>query len=399
MPYKTPGVYKEEIFLQPETRLPTGVPGFLGFAEVINAPSGNPGFNQPFVLHRKQEFTAQFRSPSNSYLAEAVNGFFENGGIRCYVVCVDPASGAETADTKTAWQAALKALETLDDLDLVAVPDVMTLSNGNAIVGVQRAVLIHCAALGNRMAILDALPNSSTKTVIEQRDQLRANLAEPINGALYYPWLKNTQDYPVVGKPGQVEKGRLVPPCGHIAGIIARTDRSRGVFKAPANEVIRDALDLEFPVDNSIQDQLNPKGINGLRAFPGRGIRVWGARTLNQDPNWRYIGVRRLFLTLGRWIDQNLIWATFEPSSPRLWIRIQRELSTVLTELWRLGALQGATAEQAFYVKCDAETNPSERREAGEVVTEIGLAASATAEFIVVRIVHRASTAEVSSTV
>lgn len=392
MPYKTPGIYREEIFLQPEIRLPTGVPGFLGFAEVIDAPSDNPGFNKPFVLHRKQEFAAQFRS-EHGYLAEAVNGFFENGGIRCYVVCVNPGLGIDTA-----WQSALKALETLDDLDLVAVPDVMTLSDADAIIRVQRTVLIHCAALGNRLAILDALPNSTTQAVIAQRHRLTANLAEPINGALYYPWLKNTQDYPVPGT-GQIEKGRFVPPCGHIAGIIARTDRERGVFKAPANEVIRDALDLEFSVDNNVQDQLNPEEINCLRAFPGRGIRVWGARTLNQDLNWRYISVRRLFLTLGRWIEQNLTWATFEPSSPRLWVRIQRELSTVLTELWRLGALQGATAEQSFYVKCDAETNPPERREAGEVITEIGLAASATAEFIVVRIVHRAGTTEVSSNV
>ena len=155
-------------------------------------------------------------------------------------------------------------------------------------------------------------------------------------------------------------------------------------------------LDLETGIDNSIQDQLNPEGVNCLRAFPGRGIRVWGARTLSRDPNWRYVSVRRLFLTLRRWIDLNMAWATFEPNEPRLWVRIQRELTVYLTKLLRDGALKGATPEQAFFVKCDVETNPPELREVGQVVTEIGLAPLAPAEFIVVRIIHRAGAAETS---
>jgi phage tail sheath protein FI len=169
-----------------------------------------------------------------------------------------------------------------------------------------------------------------------------------------------------------------------------------GVFKAPANEEVLGVLDLETNIDNSIQDQLNPEGVNCLRAFPGRGIRVWGARTLSRDPNWRYVSVRRLFLTLRRWIDLNMAWATFEPNELPLWVRIQRELTTYLTTLLRAGALQGATPAQAFYVKCDAETNPPDLREAGQVVTEIGLAPLAPAEFIVVRIIQRAGTTDVS---
>src|SRR5262245_59697673 len=190
--------------------------------------------------------------------------------------------------------------------------------------------------------------------------------------------------------------GCLVPPCGHVAGIVARSDARVGFFKAPANEEVFGVLDLETDIDNSIQDQLNPAGVNCLRAFRGRGIRVWGARTLSRDPNWRYINVRRLFLTLRRWLDLNMAWATFEPNEPGLWVRIQRKLTTYLANLLRDGALQGATPEQAFYVKCDRETNPPEGREVGQVVTEIGLAPLAPAEFIVLRIIHRAGTTEVS---
>jgi phage tail sheath protein FI len=284
-----------------------------------------------------------------------------------------------------ALQDAIAALAPLDDLDLVAVPDAMSLSSsGNldveAIRRVQRAMLEHSAEQGNRLALLDALPTSA-EGVLEQRNRLVIGQAEPINAAIYYPWLLTTD-------------GRAVPPCGHVAGIFARTDAKTGVFKAPANEELFSVLDLDREIDNGVQDQLNPEGINCLRAFPGRGIRVWGARTLSRDPGWRYVNVRRLFLTLRRWIDMNMTWAAFETNGPRLWVRIQRELTTYLSRLFRDGALKGATPDQAFYVKCDAETNPPELRETGQVVTEIGLAPLSPAEFIVVRIIHRVGAPE-----
>ena len=384
--YRAPGVYREEVFLQPAVSLPTGVPGFVGFftaRKPDDEPAADLAINSAIFLQRKEEFTDQFVGEIEGYLREAVIGFFENGGTRCYVVRADP-----NKDRETALKESLEALAPVDDLDLVAVPDGMTLRLPNqqldrdAVIRVQRAVLKHCATHGDRLAILAALPGQSTQSVKNQREQITANQKEPLNGALYYPWLKNAE-------------GRLVPPCGHVAGIFARRDRDRGVFKAPANEEIRDTLDLEVSVDNVIQAQLNPEGINCLRAFPGRGIRVWGARTLSRDANWRYVSVRRLFLTLGRWLERNLSWATFEPNSPQLWVRIQREVSAYLTQLWQAGALQGQTPEQAFYVKCDAETNPPEGREAGQVVTEIGLAAGSPAEFIIVRIIHRAGTTEI----
>jgi hypothetical protein len=366
----------------PEARFPTGVPGFVGFADA--GSQGGPDFNRPLALQRKEEFAMRFISRPDSYLADAIEGFFDNGGARCYIVRADP-----DGDRVSALQNAMDALAPLTDLDLLAVPDAMNLRlpdgqlDVSAGAHIQRQMLAHCAGQGTRLAILDSMPERSTDGVLAQRASLMIGQAEPVNGALYYPWLRTVS-------------GRLVPPCGQVAGVFARSDARVGVFKAPANEEVFGVLDLEINIDNTIQDQLNPEGVNCLRAFPGRGIRVWGARTLSRDPNWRYVSVRRLFLTLHRWIDLNMSWAPFEPNGPRLWVRIHRELTSYLGKLVRDGALQGERPEQAFFVKCDAETNPSELRELGHVVTEIGLAPLSPAEFIVVRILHRAGATEIS---
>jgi phage tail sheath protein FI len=243
-------------------------------------------------------------------------------------------------------------------------------------------VVAQCAKQGYRLAILDALRESGAKALIDQRDAILRGQHEPVSAALYHPWL-----WTMDGKP--------VPPSGAVAGIIARTDARVGVHKAPANEEIVGVLDLETDVDTAMQDRLNPEGINCPRAFPGRGLRVWGARTISRDPAWRYVNVRRLVLTLRRWIALNLAWAGFEPNGPLLWIRIERELRGYLTQLWLAGALSGGTPDAAFYIKCDAETNPPERRDSGEVVTEIGLAPNPPAEFVVLRIAQREGAAQV----
>jgi phage tail sheath protein FI len=383
--YKVPGVYREDVFLNAQPRLPTGVPGFVGFAD-----ADADAFNKPIAFNRKGEFDARFKGLQGSYLADAVTGFFQNGGVTCFVVLADLGDDRQAAmknDATTSFKregALKKALESLapvTDLDLVAMPDAMTLKTSDTvwdvagIIRLQKEVLQHCEKHRGRLAILDAVPGAGVDTVKDQRIQIAANLKEPLNGALYFPWLK-------------VDGLRLVPPSGHVAGIFARSDARVGVFKAPANEEISGALDLEVVVDNAIQDQLNPEGINCLRAFPGRGIRVWGARTISREPDWQYVNVRRLFLTLERWIDLNMNWASFEPNTARLWVRIKRELSAYLEVLWRAGGLAGGTADQAYFVKCDAETNPPEVRDTGEVVTEVGLAPSRPAEFVVVRITH-----------
>jgi phage tail sheath protein FI len=378
--YNSPGVYRQEIFLKAPPALQTGVPGFVGFAGL--SPGGEATFNRPVVLYRKEEFNLHFSGVAGSFMADVIDGFFNNGGTRCYAVAADPAK-----DSVQGLRDAIAVLAPLDDLDLVAVPDAMTLRafdgapDNQAIAVVQAELLTHCAQQGNRMAILDSLPGAGIDDVVDQSQRLLLGQREPVNGALYYPWLRSSGN------------SRTLPPCGHVAGVYARSDAKAGVFKAPANEEIFGVLDLEIQIDNSVQDRLNPARVNCLRAFPGRGIRVWGARTIGSvppDPNWLYISVRRLFLTLGRWIDLNMAWATFEPNDARLWVRIQRELNVVLTKLLRDGALRGATPAEAFYTKCDAENNPPELRDVGQVVIEIGLAVLAPAEFIVVRIVRRA---------
>jgi hypothetical protein len=345
--------------------LRTGVPAFLGFAEKGDADS-------PTMLTRWAQFESQFSGPlQGSALAYAVRGFFANGGELCYVVRLrqDPTTTLDETLCK-----GLATLEHQDTVDLVCAPGVV--SEQTSIL--QQRLLDHCEKAGDRLAILDAGKNARVEDVLAQRRALHGT-----NGALYYPW--------IAIEAGPAGGMVLAPPCGHVAGVYARTDRRTGVHKAPANEVLEDVLDLEINLGDKDQAQLNPEGVNCLRAFPGRGIRVWGARTLSNDPNWSYVNVRRLFLTAGRWIERNLTWASLEPNDPRLWARITRELTGYFDGLFRQGALKGRTAQEAFYVKCDAETNPSAVRDAGRVVTEIGLAPAVPHEFIVVRITHGAN--------
>jgi hypothetical protein len=235
----------------------------------------------------------------------------------------------------------------------------------------------HCDRTGNRFAILDAFPRAAVDDLIEQRRTVLSLAGSPgWNAAIYHPWVK-------------LADGSVVPPSGHVAGVVARTDRAAGPHKAPANEQLDGVVDLEAPVTAEQQGELNPYGINCLRAFPGRGIRIWGARTLGGVP-WTHVSVRRVFLTAGRWIERALADAAFEPASPTLWARIRRDVGSYLDGLFRVGALVGQTAEEAFYVKCDEETNPPERRDEGTTVAEIGLATDVPNEFIIVQLVHHA---------
>ena len=343
---------------------------------------------EPVVpLIRKEQFSNKFQVPSDTYLGVAVNGFFENGGSRCYIIRAALSQHNPTDQVQEDSLAeAIKALASasLNDIDLIAVPDAVTLSNPEAIKRLQQSVIDYCSKQ-NCLAILDTFSpkQRDAETVVPPKSQIAER---SYHAALYHPWIQ----------VGVSPNKRFVPPCGHIAGIFARSDRTHGVFKAPANEEIRGAIGLETSISDTEQADLNAQGINCLRAFPGRSIRVWGARTLSSDHNWRYINVRRLFLTVKRWIDLNMTWAAFEPNTPQLWVRIQRELDVYLTQLWQAGGLKGETPEEAFYVKCDIETNPPESRENGNVITEIGLAPAAPAEFIIVQLTHHANATEMT---
>jgi phage tail sheath protein FI len=189
---------------------------------------------------------------------------------------------------------------------------------------------------------------------------------------------------------------RLVPPGGHVAGIYARSDTERGVHKAPANEAVRGAQDVEFCVTPGEQAILNPKGVNVIRAFPGRGILVWGARTLSSNTLWKYINVRRLFNYVEESIDEGTQWVVFEPNDEKLWKRVVQTITQFLTRVWKDGALMGTKAEEAFFVKCDRSTMTQDDIDNGRLVCLIGIAPVKPAEFVIFRIAQVKSGAEVT---
>jgi hypothetical protein len=241
---------------------------------------------------------------------------------------------------------------------------------------VQLAMIAHCELMGDRVAILDAPPGLNAQQVKEWR-QDKAGY-DSAYAALYWPWV-STMDVTT----GEL---MLLPPSGHIAGIWGRNDDTRGVHKAPANEVVRGAVSLEMQLTRKEHDLLNPIGINCIRAFPGRGIRVWGARTLSSDPAWRYLNIRRYFNFLEESILGGTNWVVFEPNDDALWAKIRRTISAFLLMEWRKGALFGLTPDEAFFVKCDRETNPAEAIDAGQVLCMIGVAPVKPAEFVIFRL-------------
>jgi phage tail sheath protein FI len=290
---------------------------------------------------------------------------------------LDPADYVGDASDRTGFA----GLETVPEVTMVAVPDAMAAYQSGAIdldglKAIQLGMIAHCELMGNRVAILDAPPNMNAQQVRDWRmDQAGYDSKF---ATLYYPWIKVFD--PASGT------NVFVPPSGHIAGIFGRNDDTRGVHKAPANEVIRGAIDLEVSITKGEHDQLNPVAVNCLRSFPGRGIRVWGARTLSSDPEWRYLNVRRLFNYLEDSILNGTQWAVFEPNDNVLWAKIRRSISAFLVMEWRKGALFGQTPNEAFFVKCDLESNPAEAIDLGQVTCEIGVAPVKPAEFVIFRL-------------
>jgi phage tail sheath protein FI len=273
-------------------------------------------------------------------------------------------------------------LEAIDEVTMVAVPDLMgsferELIDLETVKSVQLAMIAHCELMGNRMAILDPPPGLSPQRVREWRNDEAGYDSK--YAALYYPWVK-------VFDPASGVNS-FIPPSGHMAGVWARNDATRGVHKAPANEVVRGAVNLEVRITKAEQELLNPIGVNCIRSFPGKGIRVWGARTLSStDPAWRYLNVRRLFNYLEESILNGTQWVVFEPNDDALWARIRRTISAFLVMEWRKGALFGLTPDEAFYVKCDRETNPAEGIDLGQVICEVGIAPVKPAEFVIFRL-------------
>ncbi len=296
-----------------------------------------------------------------------------------------PVSGRKFAGSEAA-RTGINGLSIADEVTMVIVPDLVTAArkeDGTVDLGlwkqVQTALISHCELQGNRMAILDSPPGMTPQQVKEWRTDVA--MYDSAFAAFYYPWIK-------IENPAATNGDRevFVPPSGHVAGVWARTDETRGVWKAPANDTIRGCLDVERPITKNEQSLLNPIGINCIRPFGTRGIRIWGARTLSSDSDWRYVNVRRLFNMVETTILDGTQWTVFEPNDISLWEGVKRTVGAFLTGLWKEGALFGASPDQAFYVKCDAETNPPESIDEGKLVVEVGIAPVKPAEFVIFRI-------------
>jgi hypothetical protein len=419
--YAAPGVYVEEV---PRGARPIGAVGTSTAAFVGAAPDADARPGEAVAVNSWTSFVGTFASEATSAtpLALAVHGFFENGGGRCYVVNTpegQPIAGAGRG------RSGLRALEAVDEVAIVAAP-------GHADADSWDALLTHCERLEDRVAVLDTVGEvddveqltrvatagpaptrrrggaateasapapdgeggeggeaAATSTPgTEPSDGFRPR--QSAYGACYFPHL-------VIRDPFSGDRV-VAPPSGHMAGIWARTDVTRGVHKAPANEIVRGALDLTYPVTREEQALLNPQGINCIRFFPGAGVLVWGARTVDAEASeWRYLSVRRLFNMLKESIAEGTRWIVFEPNDYILWRSIVRDISAFLTRVWRDGALFGRTPQEAFFVKCDEETNPPDERDAGRVTAIIGIAPVKPAEFVVFKLSQSAGGTDIET--
>jgi len=348
--YTFPGVYVEESGSNPHpiAGVSTSTAAFIGIA-------GSGPF-APTLIASWTEYQAAFGSSHGTgFLGHAVQGFFANGGTRCYILRVE-----ETVEPAVS----LQALESLD-VSIVCSPD------GNAIAGMSAALIEHCERMRYRLAVLDA--PQAPAPVDGPPVALRSSYA-----AYYYPWVRLAEC---------AEHGAIAAPaCGHIAGTYARTDREQGVWHAPAGKPILGIAGLDQSVTEKQGEALNSLGVNTLRNFPGRGNLVWGARTTSQDPDWKYVNIQRYFIYLEHSIDNGTQWAVFEPNGEPLWNAVRRSVSDFVFNEWSNGALQGSKPEQAFFVRCDRTTMTQDDIDNGRLIVEIGVAPVRPAEFVIFRI-------------
>ena len=330
----------------------------------------------------KQEFREFLSQPSAFSFVSAVNGFYDNGGGKAYVYLMGIQNLEGSIRENQADKLGLYAFDDADDIALMAAPGLSPQQ--------QKEMLEYCETRKDRFAILDG--------PIVSDGAMDIPASEKGYGAIYVPWFRVTkpswfkgeQDISVKGpnrrKLVKTTKNELfVPPSGHVAGIMARVDTERGVHKAPANELVMGITGLTQNINRIEQAQYNDRGINVIREFKDRGIRVWGARTLatKSDPSWKYINVRRLFIMVEQSIMLGSQWAVFEPNDHTLWKKLTRDVRAYLMRVWRSGALFGQTPEEAFYVKCDSETNPRYLIDAGQVNVQVGICPVKPAEFVI----------------
>ena len=330
-----------------------------------------------------QEFLSQ---PNVFNFVASVNGFYDNGGGKCYVYLMGTPNLECSIRENQADKIGLYSFDDCDDMAIMAAPGLNAAQ--------QKEVLEHCEVRRDRFAILDG--------PIVSDGAMDIPASEKGYGAMYVPWFKVTKPSWFTGDQSHIEvtgpnrrklikcdKNEVyVPPSGHLAGIMARVDGERGCHKAPANEIAMGITGLSQTINRLEQAQYNDRGINVVREFKDRGIRVWGARTLatKSDPSWKYINVRRLFIMVEQSIMVGSQWSVFEPDDSTLWKKLTRDVRGFLMRVWRSGALFGDTPEEAFYVKCDSETNPRYLIDAGQVNVQVGICPVKPAEFVVFNI-------------
>jgi phage tail sheath protein FI len=308
---------------------------------------------------------------------------FPSGDDGLYVVLAGGSDGTTVpnddaykgTDNGPGQRTGIQALIDIDEVSIVAVPGITSQV-------VQDALINHCETLKDRFAVLDPAPKAGNQAPDLNDIQTQRQNYDTKYAAIYYPRI-------LVRDP-LTETDIPIPPSGHVLGIYARSDIERGVHKAPANEVVRGITGFELTINKGEQDILNPKpnNINVLRDFrkSGRGYRVWGARCITSDPDWKYINVRRLFIFVEESIDEGTQWVVFEPNDEPTWARVRRTVSNFLTNVWRDGALQGSKPEEAFFVKCDRTTMTQTDIDNGKLIMEIGIAPVKPAEFVIFRI-------------
>jgi hypothetical protein len=274
----------------------------------------------------------------------------------------------------------LEALGELDDIAIVALPDAGALADSTSIQAAADNLIAHAEKYHYRIAVVDGEENSSLSEIRDFRSKFDSTYA-----ALYHPWIEILDPlFPVV--PGVPPRKLMLPPSGFVTGIYARSDIERGVHKAPANEIVRGLTKFEININKARQDVLNPEGVNCLRFLDGRGNRVWGARTMSSNPEWKYVNVRRLFIYIEHSIDKATQWAVFEPNNERLWTNIRSMVEDFLYVLWRDGALIGAKPEEAYFVRCDRTTMTQNDLDNGLMICLVGLAPSRPAEYVIFRV-------------
>ena len=294
-----------------------------------------------------------------------------NDGIR---PTADDYRGAEDDATKS--KTGLVAFEDIEDISIVAAPGATFAMSGAYRSDATAAVnylIAHAQRMRYRIAVLDSGDDMAISEVRAMRAKIDSSYA-----ALYYPWVRVLD--PVTGTE------RDMPPSGFVAGIYARNDVNRAVYKAPANEVVLSAIGFETLLNKSQQDVLNPEGINCFRFFEGRGLRLWGARTVSSDPEWKYVNLRRYFAYLEHSIDRGTQWAVFEPNGDALWANVRRTIEDFLLNEWQMGALLGDKPDKAFFVKCDRSTMSQNDLDNGRMVCLVGVVPLRPAEYVIFRV-------------